>query len=121
MIGILSLLLDIFYFNTSMFTVTYLINLLYFKKSINYFLIIIFLYISISGVVFLNVFYFTFLYYIFNYRKNNYFLSIVFSLFIYYFLFLNFHNILLSLPINILYSIFLYFVLKSKKTKYKLL
>ena len=141
--GIISLIFDYFilkyigYYIDSviifpMFTFIFLLSSLYFNKDIKVILLIFYLYLIITGIVFLPLL----ILFINNIvkRKNdidNYLITISISLILYdllFYLFLSLNNIsllinkiIVTIPINILYSLIIYYVLKKNYGKYKLL
>lgn len=152
--GILSIILDILLLNFvnyttdsififPMFTITYVLTHLYFRKDIKLLLIIFLIYCSVIGVFYLP---FAFLlieyYYISKDKKNfnirDFLMKILYGLLLYdslffiiihlfdinnYTLSLLIYKIIFTIPLNIFYGFILYFinsVLKKKKIKYKL-
>ena len=149
MIGILSFIFDLSFLNIfnysqkstlvfPMFTITYILTSLYFRKNISYIIISLFLYISLVGVIYYPFFFFFLSYYVIrsnNKKFNliNYIFKVIVLLFLYDFLLfliidryqINclFYKIFISMPINILYALLLYYlniVLNKLKIKYKL-
>lgn len=153
-LGIISILLDVLLLNFiyfqlgkilifPMFTITFLISSIYFRYDMKKLLIVLVIYSSIIGVIYLPLMFFLIVYYQIhkdkkNFNLKNYLLKISYSLILYdflYFVILYFfkinsytfslliYKIILSIPLSILYSLLLYYinsVLKKKKNKYKL-
>lgn len=152
-LGIISIILDLLLLNfinfniTSiviypMFTITYVISSIYFKKNIKNTLLIFLLYCSFLGVFYLPLAYFLIEYYYIhkdkkNFNKKDFLLKVCYGLILYDLLFylvvylfeINYYSlsilvykILFTLPLSSLYAL-LFFrlnVLKNKKLKYKL-
>ena len=143
-IGFLSILLDYFILNTfnynvlntiifPMFSLVFLLSLIYFNCNKKLILFFFLLYSFICGIIFLPLL-ICFINYIVNKKRsnNNYFLLISLSLIAYDSLLfillpisdirLLLDKIIITIPINLLYSLFLYYyyVLTNKKKKYKL-
>ena len=147
-IGIISSILDFLFFYIMpyhhylffpMFTIVSLISFSYFRKSLFKCLLILIIYMSLSGLFFYPILYFIIIIY-FN-KKNKYlnfkeyinkvtmfllifdllfFLLVNFFSINYYTLNALFYKLFISIPINILYSCLVFKVLKRDKYKYKL-
>ena len=143
-IGFLSIILDfsfLYFFNYyvgntivfPMFSLIFLLSLLFFNYNKKIFLLFFLLNSFICGIIFLPLL-ICFLFFIIDKKinKNNYLLLICISIItydIFFFLLLSISDIrllidkiIISIPINMVYSLFLYnyFVLINKKSKYKL-
>lgn len=135
-LGIMSLVIDLLILNIignnivfPMFSFIFLISSMYLNIDFKKIIVIYIIYSCIIGILYLPLL-ILFLNYL--YKDLSYFKRIILSLLLYdlmFFIILGISNInifldkiIITMPINLIYSFFIYyfFVLKSNKTKYKL-